>query len=186
MRVSRTDTSGKYIFKQFIQWILFALLMMICFTLETAGSFVKPLLLIPLALCISAHVGEIPAAAVGTFCGLLLDVACGKLVGCNAIGLVIVCVAVSLLHGYFLRNRFMNMLLITVVYTAVQGYLDFLLYYAIWGLEDVELIYTNIVLPSCIMTIISMIPIYLLVKKIAELCGSHRNYELEKTIILNS
>ena len=77
------------------------------------------------------------------------------------------------------------MLLLTAVYTAIQGYLDFLLYYAIWGLEDVNLIYFNIFVPSGIMTIISMIPIYFIVKKIAESCGSHRSYELEKTIIMN-
>ena len=80
----------------------------------------------------------------------------------------------------------MNMLLLTAVYTAIQGYLDFFLYYAIWGLEDVNLIYTNVYLPSEIMTLVSMIPIYLLVRWIAEICGSRRNYELEKTIIMNS
>ncbi len=183
MKISRTDTSGKYLFKQFIQWVLFALLIAVCFVMETAGSSVKPLLLIPLALCISAHTGEIQSATVGTVCGLLLDVACNQLIGYHAIGLLMACVVVSLLHGYFLRNRFMNMFWLTAIYTMAEGYVDFLLYYSIWGLEDVNLIYMNIFLPSGIMTIISMIPIYLLVKWIAEICGSRRNYELEKTII---
>lgn len=166
-----------------MQWVAFTLLALLCYILMTSGSHVQPLLLIPLALCISAHIGEIPAMAVGVFSGLLTDVACGKLLGYNAIWLVACCVAVSLLHSYFLREKLLNLLFLTTICTAVQGYLDFMFYYAIWEHENVSQIYMHVMLPSGIMTVISVIPIWFLIRWICRKCGSRRSFELEKTIV---
>lgn len=181
--MNRHLTSRRYIVMQIVQWAVFLLLALVCYFLMTAGSGVKPLLLIPLALCIAAHVGEIPAAACGIVSGLLMDIACGKLLGYNAIWMVACCVTVSLLHSYYLREKLLNILLLTAVCTAVQGYMDFMLYYAVWGHENVSLIYSHITLPSGIMTLIGTIPVWLLVQWICRLCGSRRTLELEKTIV---
>ncbi|MCR4644578.1 MAG: rod shape-determining protein MreD [Oscillospiraceae bacterium] len=176
----------RYIVLQIVKWLAYALLIAVCFFAETSGSYVKPLLLIPAALCISSHTGEIQSAAVGTVCGLLLDIACGKLLGYNAVWLVICCVAVSLLHNYYLREKLLSMLILTVICTALQGYLDFVFYYAIWGHDDVALVYTHYLLPSGIMTVIASIPLYFLIGAINRRCGSHRTNELEKTVIRNN
>jgi cell shape-determining protein MreD len=181
--MTRPLPARKYALLQTVQWLAFAALALLCFFVMTAGSSVKPLLLIPLALCISAHFGEIPAAAVGVAGGLLTDIACGKLLGYNAVWLVVSCVMTSLLHSYYLRDKLLNILLLTAVCTAVQGYLDFMFYYAIWGHADVELIYTHIMLPSGIMTMICTVPVWLIVRGICQKCGSRRTFELEKTIV---
>ena len=183
----RSDSGkGSYIFKQVIEWLAYALLICLCFFAETSGSYVKPLLLIPAALCISSHTGEIQSAAVGTVSGLLLDIACGKLLGYNAVWLVICCVAVSLLHRYYLREKLLSTLLLTLVCTTLQGYLDFVFYYAIWGHDDVTLVYTRYLLPSAVMTMLATIPLYFLIGWIDRRCGSRRSYELEKTVIRNN
>ena len=180
------NDSRRYIVLQIVKWLAYALLIAVCFFAETSGSYVKPLLLIPAALCISSHTGEIQSAAVGTVCGLLLDIACGKLLGYNAVWLVICCVAVSLLHNYYLREKLLSMLILTAICTTLQGYLDFVFYYAIWGHDDVALVYTHYLLPSGIMTIIASIPLYFLIGSINRRCGSHRINELEKTVIRNN
>ncbi len=180
---TRDHTSRRYFLLQTIQWVVLAVLMLACYVFEVSGSMHKPLLLIPLALCISARTGEIQATAVGTACGLLLDVACGKLLGYNAFWLVICCVAVSLLHSYLLREKLLNLLMLTAVCALVQGYLDFLFYYGIWGHADVMLIYFHDILPCGLMTIVSTIPLYYLVRFLFRHCGSRRSYELEKTIV---
>lgn len=178
-----SNTSGRYLLSQTIKWLAYVLVIFVCYLAETSGSYLKPLLLIPAALCIASHTGEIQAMAVGTICGLLLDLACGKLLGYNAVWLVVACVTVSLLHSYLLREKLLNMLLLTVVCTAVQGYLDFVFYYAIWGHEDVSLIYTRVILPSGMMTVAAAVPLYFLISWIARICGSKRKFELEKTVI---
>ncbi|MBR7084414.1 MAG: rod shape-determining protein MreD [Oscillospiraceae bacterium] len=168
---------------QVIQWILFAVVIFICYLLETSGSAIKPLLLIPVSLCIASHTGELQAMAVGAVCGLLLDLACGKLLGFNAFFLVICGVLISLLYRYFLRQKLFNMIFLTAVCTLMQGYIDYLLYYAVWGYEDVSLIWQKVIFPSCLMTIASAVLFYFLIKKIAEKCGNHRINQLEKTIL---
>ena len=180
------NDSRRYIVLQIVKWLAYALLIAVCFFAETSGSYVKPLLLIPAALCISSHTGEIQSAAVGTVCGLLLDIACGKLLGYNAVWLVMCCVAVSLLHSYYLREKLLSMLILTAICTTLQGYLDFVFYYAIWGHDDVALVYTRYLLPSGIMTVIAAIPLYFLIGSINRRCGSHRINELEKTVIRNN
>ncbi len=183
--MNRSMKARHYRALQTVQWFAFALLAFVGFVLMTSGSHVQPILLIPLALCISAHFGEIPAAAVGVVSGLLMDIACGKLLGYNAIWMVTCCVIVSLLHSYYLRDKLLNILGLTAVCVAVQGYMDFMLYYAIWGHENVTLIYTHVMLPSGIMTLVGTIPVWLLVRWICRICGSRRSFELEKTIVTN-
>ena len=174
---------SNYLFLQTVQWILFAVIIGLGYLFETSGSALKPLVLIPAALCIASHTGELQAMAVGTACGLLLDLACGKLLGCNAFYLVIVCVLISLLYRYFLRQKLMNMLFLTAVFTLLQGFLDYVLYYAVWGYEDVFLIWQKVIFPSCLMTVASSVIFYFLIKKIAEKCRNHRMNQLEKTIL---
>lgn len=174
---------SNYIVLQIVQWGGFAVLIMLCYLFETSGSGIKPLLLIPISLCIASHTGEVQAMAVGAVCGLLLDISCGKLPGFNGMILVIFSVLISLLYRYFLRQKLMNLLFLTAVCTLIQGYLDYLLYYAVWGIEDVHLIWQRIIFPSCLMTIGSSILFYFLIRRIAEKCGSHRINQLEKTIL---
>ena len=174
---------SNYLFLQTVQWILFAVIIGLCYLFETSGSSLKPLVLIPTALCIASHTGELQAMAVGTVCGLLLDLACGKLPGFNAFFLVIVCVLISLLYRYFLRQKLINMLFLTALCTLAQGCLDYVLYYAVWGYEDVFLIWQKIIFPSCLMTIASSVIFYFLIKKIAEKCRNRRINQLEKTIL---
>lgn len=164
-----------------IQWAIFLALIFLCYLAETAGSMVKPLLLIPLALCIASHAEEMQAMAVGTVCGFLLDCACQKLPGFNAVILTICCVMVSLLYRYFLRQKLLNMLWITAFCALLQAFLDYVFYYALWGLEDVELIWQNLFMPSCIMTEISAVFFYILIYWITKKCGNRRMNHLEKT-----
>ncbi len=173
----------KYVFLQTVQWLLFALLIALAFLTSTAGSGLRPLLLIPLALCISSHTGEIQATAVGMISGLLLDIACGKLLGYHAVLMVVFCVGVSLLYNYLLRQKFINILFLTALCLLAEGYINYLFYYAIWGHEDVSLIYTKVILPASGLTLLSTALLYAPVKWIAEKCGSHRVQELEKTVL---
>lgn len=183
-RINTKREKQRYYVLQTVQWLCFSILIAGAFFMSTAGSYLKPLLLLPLALCISSRTGEIQAMAVGTVCGLLMDIAGGKLMGSNALLLVVFCVPVSLLYQYILRQKLLNILAITAVCTAVQGYLDYLFYYAIWGHTDVFWIYSHIIFPAGLMTVASVLVLYCLVGWIARCCGEEQNRrELEKTVL---
>ncbi len=180
-RSSIKQEQRKYMLLQCVQWFIFGLLILAAFVISTAGSHLKPLLLLSLALCISTHTGEIQATAVGMVCGFLTDIACGKLLGYNAVLFVVFCVGVSLLYNYILRQKLLNILILTAVSVLIQGYLDYLFYYAIWGHENVGLIYSRIILPVSVLTLLSTLCLYYPIKWIADKCGSRRERELEET-----
>ncbi len=165
---------------QILQWMIYAILLVVCYIWQTSGSMIKPLLLIPIGLCIASHMGEIRAMLIGAACGVLLDLACGKLIGSNAICMILLCVGTSLLYHYLLKQKWFNMLWLTALCALIQGGMDYLFYYVIWEHENVSLIWENIILPSCWMTALSSVPIYFIIHGIAETCGSYREQKLEK------
>lgn len=149
-----------------VRWGIFLLMIFIFFIFAGVGNFVKPLLLIPVALCISINEDELTSACTGVICGLLTDISCGRLFGYSAIFMVSACVFTSLLFVHLLRRNIVNAVIVTTVMTFIYGILDYLLYYAIWSNEDVSAIYTGTILPSCIMTSVSAVILYPLIRAI--------------------
>jgi len=167
-----------------LKWFLYALLISISYVYMT-GTVVnlpKPLLLIPIALCISMHENEMTASIVGLICGFMLDSACGKIFGFNAFLLMVFCMFTSLLFLYLMRQNIINIIAITIAATLIQGTLDFFFFYAMWGYDSVGLVFLHNIIPSMIFTIISSVFIYFIVKFIFSKCSfSEENFIEEKS-----
>lgn len=149
-----------------IRWIIYVFIILLCYVFLTAGSFRKPLLLIPVALCISSYAREHTAVVTGIVCGLLLDIACNKLFGFNALILMLMCAGVSLLYKYYLNFKLLNFIVLAAAGIFIQGILDYFFFYAIWEHSNVSLIYTNHILPCCIYTLISAFVVYPVINSI--------------------
>ena len=80
----------------------------------TSGTWMKPILLVPAAAAIAVNSGQYGSALAGAVCGFLIDIACGKLMGYNAVLLTFFCIIVSLLYEYYLRNKFINYIIILI------------------------------------------------------------------------
>lgn len=149
----------------FIRWAIYLLIISIAFVSSTIGTSVKPILLIPIAVCISINEGdEIVSTITGILCGLLIDISCDKIFGYNAIILIGICVFTSLLFNHFLRPNVVNAFAVCAILTFIHGVLDYLFYYAIWGYENVSYIFFNYTIISWIYTSISTFFIYLLIR----------------------
>lgn len=159
----------------FLRWILYGLLVLFAFVIAAAGNHIKPLLLIPIALCISSTCKDVPAVGVGIVCGFLLDISCGKLLGYNAIILLALCLCVSLLYTNLLQQRLLNMLVLTAVGSFLQAGLDFFFSYVIWGYDHVNQIFLTVTIPSWLATVIATIPIYYLFRLIAHCLSPKQN-----------
>ena len=162
------------------RWIVFAIIISMGFVFSTTGTGIKPLVLIPMALCISYDENEFTAAIIGLFCGLLTDISCGKLCGYNAILFLCICVFSSMLFAYLLRHNFINLVIISTAFIFLQGALDYLFYYYIWSYDNVSIIYTDYILPSCIFTTISFFVIYPLVRLVKKLLTPRRESLLKE------
>ena len=166
-----------------LRCILYGVIIFLCFITATAGSFRKPLLLIPVALCITSYAREHTAVLTGILCGFLLDIVCGKLMGFNALILMILCAAVSLLYKHYLMHKWFTFMLLAAAGIFLQGILDYFFFYAIWDYSNVSYIYTSHILPCCIYTLISTLPVYAVIHTINRLLRPNIIRTIEETVI---
>lgn len=167
MHHKQRTRNSKYIVAA--KWLIYLVIVFLVYIYSTSIGYVlpKPLLLIPIAVCISMGESEMVGALVGLCCGYLLDLSMGKLSGFNAFILMVICMFTSILFLYLMRQNIINIVAITFAATLIQGGLDFWFYYAIWGYENASAIFTGYFLPSMIFTVISSPIVYIVIKFIA-------------------
>lgn len=163
-----------------IKWMIYCLMIALAYVLMTTiqSSLPTPLLLMAIPICISVWESEMASAVTGAVCGLMLDSACGKIIGFNGIIIMCMCMLISLLFIHFLRKNLLNIMLIGAAALLLQSGLDFLFYYAIWG--ESGRIYSAVILPSMLVTLISIGLIYKLVGMLANRFGLIEEYYLEE------
>ena len=109
--------------KAVIKWGIYAVLLLILYCIQTAPSLLtihhtKPVLLIPLAVCIALFEGEIGSAVFGLITGFLWDFASGKVFGFYGMVLLVCCLLTALLSMYLVRVNVANALLTCLLYTS--------------------------------------------------------------------
>lgn len=167
------------------RWLLYIIMILLCFIAMTTGPWTKPILLVPVALCIALNNDTMISAFTGAFCGFLIDIACGRLFGYNAVLLTIFCTIVSLIYELYLRKKFFNYLWITVLVSFLQCWLDYKFYYEMWSYENVELIFHNITMKVWIYTVISSVVIYIIFALINKFLMPKEHLTIEDVIRIN-
>ena len=172
-------------FKTTLRWIIYFIIIFMSFTLMTSGTWKKPVLLVPVALCIAINNEIMLSAYVGAFCGFLLDIACGRLLGYNAVLLTVFCAATTLIYELYLRRKFINYLLITATVSFLQCWLDYKFFYEIWDYEDAERIFRGTTLRVWGYTVISSVFIYIVFKIVNNLLMPKEHLSIEEIIKTN-
>ena len=119
-----------------IRWLVFSVIIWFAFIFMTTGSFIKPNILIPIALCISMDEDALVSAIIGFVCGFLSDLAMGDLIGSGAIILIFGCVCTSLLFTRLLRQLLLNFSVIMILYSAIHFSFKYFFSYMIWGYDS--------------------------------------------------
>lgn len=182
MRLKTTREKRILRFKTTTRWIVYYLLIIFSFVIMTSGSWKKPILLVPIALCIAIGNDQMLATYTGAFCGFLIDIACGRLFGYNAVLLSVFCAGVSLIHELYLRRKFINYLVVTVVVSFLQCWLDYKFYYEIWSYEDVERIFYSYTMPVWLYTVVSSVFIYILFRIVNHFLMPREHLTIEEVI----
>ncbi|MCD7799661.1 MAG: hypothetical protein LUG94_00400 [Ruminococcus sp.] len=150
-----------------LQSILIFILVVISFVVSCSGFYIKPILFIPIAITLAIFFeDELKSALVGGVCGLLLDISSHRLFGFNGVLLLISCVVTTLLFKNYLKPMFFNAIVFVGLTTFIQGFLDYFFYYKLWYSNVSDVIYFNYTLPSNIMTLVCVLFVYPLIKKI--------------------
>ncbi len=164
-----------------IKWVIFSVIIILAFIFSTTGNnhFAKPLLLIPIVVCISIDENELISGIIGAVCGLLIDMSCGRLLGFNAILIMVCAVSSCLCFRHLMRKNFLNAMALTAIIAIIQGVFDLLFYYVMWNTQGYMIVLNKITIPSVIFTVISSLIIYFLFKKIVSLFAEREIVVLE-------
>jgi len=182
MRLRTTREQRILRIKTTLRWFLYYVLIFSSFVFMTSGTWMKPLLLIPIPICIAINNDQYGSVFTGALCGFLIDISCGKLFGYNAVLLTIFCIATSMLFELYLKNKFFNFLFISAAAAFIQCWLDYKFYYEMWEYEDVGRIFRRVSLKVWLYTVISSVLIYLIIKLINRFLMPKQHLTLEEAI----
>lgn len=166
--------------KDLIKWALYALILFFAFILQTTPRFlelfgVKPVLILPVMLFIAMFEGEWAGGVFGVVGGLFWDTAADRLLGFNAILMLIICVITGLLVMYLIRANIWNSLLVVLSASLLQGVIDYFFYYLIWDYDFSYLVLLKRILPTTLYTTLISPLFFFLIRKI-----SHAFSEVER------
>jgi cell shape-determining protein MreD len=169
-------------FKTALRWFLYYFIIFASFVIMTSGTLLKPVLLVPVALLIAVNNDIMASAYTGAFCGLLIDIACGRLLGFNAVLLTVFCVAATLVFELYLRKKFINCMFIISAFSFLQCWLDYKFFYEIWGYDGVERIFRSVTLKVWLYTVISTVILFIVFKIINNLLMPKEHLTIEEVI----
>jgi cell shape-determining protein MreD len=185
MRIRTTREQHILRFKTTLRWVLYYLLIFVSFIIMTSGTLYKPMILVPLSIGIAINNNMYGSAVTGAVCGFLTDICCGKLFGYNAVVLTFFCILANLLFELYLKDRFINYMIITTVVSYIQCWLDYKFYYQIWEYENVGRIFVKVSLRVWIYTVISAVFVYLVLKLVNRFLMPREHLTIEEAINTN-
>lgn len=185
MRIKTTREQHILRIKTTMRWTVYYLLILLAFIIMTSGTLYKPILLVPLALGIAVNNNIYGAAVTGAICGFLTDISCGKLFGYNAVILAFFCIALNLVFELYLKERFSTFMVLTAVISYIQCRLDYKFYYQMWGYANVERIFVKVSLRVWIYTVISAVPVYLILKLVNRFLMPKEHLTIEEAFSTN-
>lgn len=159
--------------KPLLKWSLFSFLLLLFYVLQTTpGLFQivwsKPIWIVSLTVCVSMYENVMGSAFFAMTAGLLWDISSDKLFGFNGVILLTCGLFISLLCIYYLHTKIVNSMMFCAITMLLQGLLDYLFYYAIWGYDNAWMILVQHILPNVAYTLVITPLVFLLVRRIEE------------------
>lgn len=176
--------SRRVMLRGVLRWLLYAAVLLLFYIWE-CNPLIKgfcPLLLIPLATAVSMHEGDLASGVFGVFCGLMLDMASGTLLGFSALWLLVFCPAISLLSSFLVKENFVSHFVLTAAAIVIMGGLDFLFLHWVWEGEQSSISFVESVLPAYLGAVVFTIPIYFLVRYISSKTRPREQHYLEESV----
>ncbi len=153
---------------KYIRWAIFAsLLVGACVLQNSSGGLLevfgaRAFLIIPVCVSVAMFEREVPSAILGAFAGVLWDISSGA-DGYNALIIMLLCAAVSLLISHLMRNNIITALVLgagaTIVYELI-----YIIRIAFSGNPIYRIL--TFYLPSLILTVVFVPVCYYVIKTV--------------------
>ncbi|WP_312643932.1 rod shape-determining protein MreD [Hydrogenoanaerobacterium sp.] len=164
-------TTKKHIY--FLKYFMMVMLLFVLYILQTTpGLFsiygVKPILVVPAAVCIAMFEGELVGGVMGAVAGLLCDLASFTIFGFNGILVLAGCIAVGLLTIHLTQLKLTNALMLGFGALFLRGLIEYFFYFQMWGFEDGYRIFVFSTLPTVLYSTVAIIPFYYMTRGMKE------------------
>lgn len=116
----------------FIETILLYVLQLTPNLILSIGG-VRPILLIPAALCIAMFEGDMGGLLIGIVAGFFIDLGGGSILGFHSILLGICCYFIGLLTMQLVKTNFLTCLMFCGLSVALICFCQWFFYFFIWG-----------------------------------------------------
>jgi cell shape-determining protein MreD len=160
---------GKDRFLRFMRWFFYSAALLL-FYMVMAGGFFRgwqPILIVPLAVAVGMRQRELSASVFGAVCGLVIDIAYGRLFGFSGVLLLPGCLAASLLVSNLIKINLINFLWLNAAMCTLMGLADYFFGYVLWRADNAEIVLTDFILPAHLSAVVVSPLVYFLVKFIA-------------------
>lgn len=162
-------TSKKHIW--FLKYFSMALILIVLYIVQTTPSLfsvygVKPILVVPAAVCYAMYEGELTGGIMGAFAGLLCDLASFTIFGFNGVLVMAGCVAVGLLTIYLTQLKLTNALMLGFAVLLLRGLIEYFFYFQIWGFENSYRVFVFSTLPTAVYSTVAIIPFYYMARSL--------------------
>ncbi len=150
----------RFVSAGYLRWTAYGLLLLLAALLQMTPRLLpavcgaRPLLLVPLVVCIALFTGPMGGAAAGVAAGLLWDVFSERLFGFNALLLLVAGCACGLLVRLLLRNNLWTALLLCAGAGLFQVLCDWFFNYALLAYERPFTVLAISYLPNLLYTLI--------------------------------
>lgn len=166
------------------RWVIYVIMIFAGVVIMNIGQSVKPMILIPLCICICMNEGEYTAAVLGGICGLLTDFSCGTVFGYSSVFMIAFCVATVLMFKHYLLQNLINIIWMTALFSFIYEVCKYFFYYSMWNYEGSGYVFKNISIPCIVYTTIAALVIWLLIKPVLKRFYPRRAKTIEEAMKL--
>lgn len=158
-RKSRTTTEKRIRRRNLLRMGLSVLILLLS-AVPMFGGGVQPLPVIPAVICAAMQEEFYFSVFCGVLGGLLIDTACMSPLCTNAIYLVCISAAVWLLFKGLLRRSLLHFLAVTAAAVFLRCALLYLFTQILMQTEGRTVLWTEVLLPSSLWTMVCALPVY--------------------------
>ncbi|MCL2071505.1 MAG: hypothetical protein FWH07_04625 [Oscillospiraceae bacterium] len=163
-----------------MRWFFYSSALLLFYMFMAGGLFRgwQPVLIIPLAIAVAMRENELSASIFGAVCGLVIDIAGGKLFGFSGIWLLPGCLAAALLVSHLIKVNLLNFLWLNIAVCSLMAVSDYFFRYILWNVSNARLVLTGFIIPAHLSAVIISPLIYLGVKYISKKLSPFEFYRL--------
>jgi hypothetical protein len=160
---------GKDRFVKVMRWSFYSFVLLLFYMLMSGGLFRvwQPILIVPLAIAVAMRQREISASVFGAICGLVIDIAYGRLFGFSGIWLLPGCLMASMMSYHLIKINLLNFLWLNAAVCFLMTLADYFFNYILWGTENSGLVLVRFIIPAHLSAVILSPLVYFVVKWIS-------------------